>query len=112
MNTLKSLMEEFSILGMEPSLPPQLGDTVDPALRAGTDEGEDEFLTDENGNIIKDANGNPIKKPKPEGAQPEAGGACTCGGQDDNIADAGAATLPAMDTEQPAEFEDEFNFDI
>lgn len=68
MKNLIKLMEEFSILGMEPN---EIDD--ENGLEFGDDAGDetDEYELDADGNPVLDADGNPIKKVK-------ADNACTC----------------------------------
>lgn len=119
MKNLLSLMEEFSILGMEPApLTPVPGMEFAPQGDLSA-EGEDEYELDAEGNPVLDAQGNPVKKLAPEAGAPAAS-ACGC----DHAADSLAPALPAaggiapaagaMVPQLPAELppEDEFDFTL
>lgn len=105
MKNLQRLMEEFSILGMEPSpIDSETGMEFD----VDDDSSEEEYELDAEGNPVLDKDGNPIKKlPAPE----DNGQNCTC----DGVQVGQMGQTGPMDTslEPPQGDEDpEFDFNI
>lgn len=114
MNNLKRLMEEFSILGMEPApLEAESGLEFHPDDTST----EEEYELDAEGNPVLDANGMPVKKVKPSVPGAPVAGACTC---DDNATDPMAGATPPLDRAIPSPQgivpqlppEDEFDFEV
>jgi hypothetical protein len=103
-STLSKLMQEFAILDMEPN---PLEDTDGLGLEFPPE--EDEYELDADGNIVLDADGNPVKKVKPvDGAAiapvtPE----CSCNHTADAVPPQAQATMPTPPP--PAE---EFDFNV
>lgn len=111
MKNLVNLMEEFSILGMEPKPVSDENGLEFAPLDGGMPPTEDEYELDADGNPILDADGNPVKKIKPEDTTSQA---CSCDHTQDNVGGIGAASpvVPAVPNPELGTQEDEFDFNV